>query len=134
MIKESNPDSNPNLEWWIDITANNMKYNNQYVCMVSEDENGNAAGFIDMNFNIDPVVSRIVVMVNSLYVTPEFRNRGVGWKLINAAMEISKMRGAERMVATSTAGDMWTRHGFSVVGSVVAMVVSKWKGRRINYR
>jgi len=136
MITEKDPSANPNVDWWCDIAAENMARNGQYVMVVAENGDGTIAGFADMKFELDPIASRIMLAVNQMYVRPEYRNRGLGWDIVNTIMTMALSKGVSGVVAMTNIPDTWKKHGLKVMGTVIGMNVTDWvkrvKGSRRN--
>jgi L-amino acid N-acyltransferase YncA len=128
-VVEDNPSANPNVDWWCDMSAENMARNRQYVMVVAEDEGSKIVGFADMKFELDPVASRIVLAVNQMYVRPEYRNRGLGWDILNTIMTMALSRGVSVVVAVTSSPGTWKKHGFHPVGHVIGIGVTEWVKR-----
>ncbi len=130
MVREVNPNTNPNMEWWKEIMRINMTRDVRYRCVVAVCED-TVCGFIDFKFDLDPIASRIITVANHLYVRSEHRNRGVGWKLVNECVVESREEGSSGMVSTTHFPNMWKKHGFSTVGYVVGMKMDEWGIRKM---
>jgi len=93
-----------------DIHINKEQYNNPSIALIAV-SNENVIGFIDIEYELEAntvcsksikLEKHLAGMIWHLGVHPDFRKRGIAKRLLEKAVELSKMNGLKRLEA-------WTR-------------------------
>jgi predicted N-acetyltransferase YhbS len=120
MVKELEPYSIPNVDWWKAATLQHMRYNKEYVCFVAE-IGQTIVGFADFVLIVEPSTNKAVAVAKHMYTKPEERGKKIGYFVKQTCMEMAKIRGATQMLFETTDPEKWKRHGFEVVRSVMGV-------------
>ena len=77
----------------------------QSTIFVAEDEEGHAAGLVQLYPSFSSVSAAPILILNDLFVDPAQRGRGVGQALMAAAEAFAKASGAIRLTLSTGAGN-----------------------------
>jgi len=69
----------------------------QSVVWIAEDHDGAAIGFVQLFPTFSSILVAPMYVLSDLFVTPAARRRGVGARLLNAAVETARAAGAARL-------------------------------------
>lgn len=99
--------------WSEQQMADELKYD--YARLLAAVSGGKTVGFIDFHIVCDSA------HINNVAVLPEYRNSGVGSRLVEVAIDISRRMDCEALTlevraANAPAKALYTKKGFAVVG------------------
>jgi GNAT superfamily N-acetyltransferase len=95
----------------------------KYFVFVARSAQGKAAGFIALYESYALYAEGVFGTIPELYVRPEFRNRGLGFRLVSEAKSFGAVRSWKRLEVTTpplpqfqSALEFYEREGFAVTG------------------
>ena len=82
----------------------NRLVNNESTVFIAEEESGNFSGFVQLYASFCSVSATPILILYDLYVEQDYRSKGTGRQLMNAAREYAKSNDYDRL-GLSTAKD-----------------------------
>ena len=82
----------------------NRLVNNESTVFIAEEESGNFSGFVQLYASFCSVSATPILILYDLYVEQDYRSKGTGRQLMNAAREYAKSNDYDRL-ELSTAKD-----------------------------
>jgi len=111
-----------------DWKANEIRFN----VFIALDSSENPVGVITLAETFAIYAGGNYGIINELYVTPEYRSRGVGRMLLDRVKVFANERGWERVDVTAPAGEKWRRtvafyerEGFVFTGPKLKLCINK---------
>lgn len=81
----------------------------QYHVLAARDETGRIVGVLTLSVPFAIYANGEYGVIDEMYVDPDYRSAGVGAMLVNAAAEIGKQAGWNRIDVTAPESERWNR-------------------------
>jgi GNAT superfamily N-acetyltransferase len=91
------------------VTKSLMEEGKRHAAFLASDENGVVVGCITIQEMFAIYAGGKCGIINELYISPEYRNQGVGRMLIDRAKEYATNSGWKRLEVTAPMGEQWKR-------------------------
>jgi len=117
-IKEANPDSNPNIDWWRAFVNLFLQQNPDFHLWVLEID-GMIHGFCNFFMIAEPLTGQVHAIGQNIYISPEYRNTKAVFLLYKTFLKDVKSLGATVIdISCSIDGyerEMFKRKGYKEV-------------------
>lgn len=114
MLKETNPEGKPNVEWWLECQKEMMTLDTYYLYVATEDKK--MVGFITGILYPDATTGERVAFGQEFYVIPERRNDKISEALYGKLVRMGKSLNADCIEMTCFQGQMkfWLNKGYEM--------------------
>lgn len=112
MMKEENPESNPDLTAWRNLTSFLMRTGAYYLFLAEKGKE--VVGFLDYILEKEPSLGKIMAFVRHFYVIPEYRKTMIPEILYNESLKCGIKNGTQILELSCLPDkvEFWGKRGF----------------------
>ena len=91
------------------VRADWLKNSDRFTVFIARAEDKTPVGVLTLDECFAIYAGGNYGIINELYISPEYRSRKIGRRLLDAVKEHARTRGWKRVDVTAPAGDQWAR-------------------------